>query len=84
MMGNFDIYEAFDASDEQVWRNRNLNEKQKRDVYAAIGAALEEKYISCMMRKHPTIGMTLMYRAIRSLHHESLLKIKKLDESFKD
>ena len=26
MMRNFDIYEAFGASDEQVWRNRNLNE----------------------------------------------------------
>lgn len=23
MMRNFDIYEAFGASDEQVWRNRN-------------------------------------------------------------
>ena len=84
MMKKFDIYETFGTSDEQVWRNCNLNEEQKRAVYVAIGTALEEKYISCMMRKHSTITMSLMYRAIQSLHHESLMKIEKLDKSFKD
>ena len=84
MMKKFDIYETFGTSDEQVWRNRNLNEEQKRVVYAAIGTALEEKYVSCMMRKRSTITMSLMYRAIQSLHHENLLRIEKLDKSFRD
>ena len=84
MMKKFDIYETFGTSDEQVWRNRNLNEAQKRAVYAAVGTALEEKYVSCMMRKHSTITMSLLYRAIQSLHHAALLKIENLDKGFKD
>lgn len=84
MMRNFDIYEAFGASDEQVWRNRNMNEEQKRVVYATIGTALEKEYISCMMRKRSTITMSLMYRAIQSLHHRYFLMIEKLGKSFRN